>query len=200
MQTILNLDPKFYFDGVGTNEHSFILLYLLQYVNKSDFLRKIGFERIFVYYRNYLPTYNIKPHNLAKNKDLGQFFPVGMACQPVLYTYSGAGNMALVVASGAFLSFFTFATPLLIHSFSKKYVTKLYYNQVSSILYPHQGRYATVPYLGAYSTGKERNCLLRYGRYQYLPFYLHSSFLSRYLRDSYKNQSMYGTGTYNIYI
>jgi hypothetical protein len=41
--------------------------------------------------------------------------------------------MAVVVASGAFLSFFTFATPLLIHSFSKKYVTKLYYNQVSCL-------------------------------------------------------------------
>ena len=38
--------------------------------------------------------------------------------------------MALVLASGAFVSFFTFATPLLIHSVSKKYVTRLYYNQV----------------------------------------------------------------------
>jgi hypothetical protein len=60
------------------------------------------------------------------------FFILGLACQPVLYTWSSTGNMAVIVASGAFLSFFTFVTPLLIHSFSKKYVTKLYYNQVSA--------------------------------------------------------------------
>ena len=57
---------------------------------------------------------------------------IGMACQPVLYSYSSGGNLALVIASGAFLSFFTFATPLLIHTISKKYVTKLYYNQVNT--------------------------------------------------------------------
>ena len=54
---------------------------------------------------------------------------IGMAVQPVLWTYSTA-NAAVVVGAGAFLGFFTFVTPLLIHSFSKKYVTKLYYNQV----------------------------------------------------------------------
>jgi len=54
---------------------------------------------------------------------------IGLAFQPILYTYSSA-NAAVVLGAGAFLSFFTFATPLLIHSISKKYVTKLYYNQV----------------------------------------------------------------------
>jgi len=54
---------------------------------------------------------------------------IGLAFQPILYTYSSA-NAAVVVGAGVFLSFFTFATPLLIHSISKKYVTKLYYNQV----------------------------------------------------------------------
>jgi len=54
---------------------------------------------------------------------------IGLAVQPVLWTYSTA-NAAVVVGAGAFLGFFTFVTPLLIHSFSKKYVTKLYYNQV----------------------------------------------------------------------
>ena len=54
---------------------------------------------------------------------------IGMAAQPVLWTYSSA-NAAVVIGAGAFLGFFTFVTPLLIHSFSKKYVTKLYYNQV----------------------------------------------------------------------
>merc|ERR1711875_90774 len=54
---------------------------------------------------------------------------IGLAFQPILYTYSSA-NAAVVLGAGAFLSFFTFATPILIHSVSKKYVTKLYYNQV----------------------------------------------------------------------
>jgi len=55
---------------------------------------------------------------------------IGLAFQPVLYTYSSsAGSMVAMVAAGTFLSFFTFATPLLIHSISKKYVTKLYYNE-----------------------------------------------------------------------
>jgi len=54
---------------------------------------------------------------------------IGLGFQPILYTYSSA-NAAVVLGAGAFLSFFTFATPLLIHSISKKYVTKLYYNQV----------------------------------------------------------------------
>ncbi|XP_023327733.1 transmembrane protein 70 homolog, mitochondrial [Eurytemora carolleeae] len=66
---------------------------------------------------------------LVKSFSLGTSM-IGLACQPILYTYSSTGNLAVVLASGAFLSFFTFATPLLIHSISKKYVTKLYYNQV----------------------------------------------------------------------
>jgi len=41
--------------------------------------------------------------------------------------------------SGAFLSFFTFVTPVLIHTISKKYVTKLYYNQV-------EDRYTAIVY------------------------------------------------------
>merc|ERR1712083_716677 len=55
---------------------------------------------------------------------------IGLACQPVLLSFSSSANAAVVLGAGAFLSFFTFATPLLIHSVSKKYVTKLYYNQV----------------------------------------------------------------------
>ncbi len=38
-------------------------------------------------------------------------------------------NVGLVVATGAFISFFTFATPFIIHFVSKKYVTALYYNK-----------------------------------------------------------------------
>jgi len=55
---------------------------------------------------------------------------IGLACQPVLLSYSSHANAAIILGAGAFLSFFTFATPLLIHTVSKKYVTKLYYNQV----------------------------------------------------------------------
>ena len=55
---------------------------------------------------------------------------IGLACQPVLLSYSSHVHAAAILGAGAFLSFFTFATPMLIHSISKKYVTKLYYNQV----------------------------------------------------------------------
>ena len=55
---------------------------------------------------------------------------IGLACQPVLLSYSSHQHAAVILGAGAFLSFFTFATPILIHSISKKYVTKLYYNQV----------------------------------------------------------------------
>lgn len=58
---------------------------------------------------------------------------IGLFCQPVLYhhlqTTSGA-SLVVVLFTGAFLSFFTFATPLLIHFVSKKYVTELRYNQL----------------------------------------------------------------------
>ena len=54
---------------------------------------------------------------------------IGLAFQPILWNCSTA-NAAVVLGTGVFLGIFTFATPLLIHSFSKKYVTKLYYNQV----------------------------------------------------------------------
>merc|ERR1719447_2060546 len=66
---------------------------------------------------------------LVKSFSLTTSF-IGMACQPILYSYSSHANLAVMLASGAFLSFFTFVTPILIHSVSKKYVTKLYYNQV----------------------------------------------------------------------
>ena len=39
--------------------------------------------------------------------------------------------MALMLGMGAFMSFFTFATPLLVHYVSKKYVTEMYYNRVT---------------------------------------------------------------------
>lgn len=57
---------------------------------------------------------------------------IGLSCQPMfLYQIQGnSGSLAVAVASGAFLSFFTFATPLLIHWVSKKYVTELLYNKI----------------------------------------------------------------------
>ena len=45
---------------------------------------------------------------------------------------SGAEKpMALMLGMGAFMSFFTFATPLLVHYVSKKYVTEMYYNRIT---------------------------------------------------------------------
>jgi len=55
---------------------------------------------------------------------------IGLACQPVLLMKTSTANPALVLGAAATMAFFTFATPLLIHTISKKYVTKLYYNQV----------------------------------------------------------------------
>eukprot|EP00095_Tigriopus_kingsejongensis_P006749 maker-scaffold1404_size42976-snap-gene-0.11 protein:Tk06749 transcript:maker-scaffold1404_size42976-snap-gene-0.11-mRNA-1 annotation:"GK24268" len=58
---------------------------------------------------------------------------IGLSCQPVLYHYiqqQGGASVGVVIVTGAFLSFFTFATPLLIHFISKKYVTELRYNRL----------------------------------------------------------------------
>jgi len=57
---------------------------------------------------------------------------IGLSCQPLLLMkITGAtGNLALAGVGGTFLAFFTFATPLLIHYISKKYVTELVYNKI----------------------------------------------------------------------
>jgi len=58
---------------------------------------------------------------------------IGLSCQPfLLYQIqnSGTGSLGVAAAGGAFFSFFTFATPLLIHWVSKKYVTELLYNKI----------------------------------------------------------------------
>lgn len=56
---------------------------------------------------------------------------IGMSCQPLLFYHMQNGaNTAIAIGAGAFLSFFTFATPLLIHTISKKYVTELNYNKL----------------------------------------------------------------------
>ena len=41
-----------------------------------------------------------------------------------------SANIAVMAGAGAFLSFFTLATPILIHHVSKKYVTQLNYNKL----------------------------------------------------------------------
>lgn len=46
-----------------------------------------------------------------------------------MYIKTTNSNVALILAGGVAVSFFTFVTPLLIHSVSKKYVTKLLYNE-----------------------------------------------------------------------
>ena len=57
---------------------------------------------------------------------------IGLSCQPILLLnmQQNSANIAVMAGAGAFLSFFTFATPLLIHHMSKKYVTELNYNKL----------------------------------------------------------------------
>merc|ERR1712115_248728 len=57
---------------------------------------------------------------------------ISIACQPVLLMnmHQANTNLAVMAGAGAFLSIFTFATPLLIHHISKKYVTALNYNKM----------------------------------------------------------------------
>ena len=57
---------------------------------------------------------------------------IGLSCQPILLwnMQQNGANVALAAGAGAFLSFFTFATPILIHHISKKYVTELNYNKL----------------------------------------------------------------------
>ena len=57
---------------------------------------------------------------------------IGISCQPILLLnmQQNSGNIAVMAGAGAFLSFFSFATPLLIHHMSKKYVTEMNYNKL----------------------------------------------------------------------
>merc|ERR1719412_2801956 len=57
---------------------------------------------------------------------------IGLSCQPILpwNMQQNGANVALALGAGTFLSFFTFATPILIHHISKKYVTELNYNKL----------------------------------------------------------------------
>jgi len=57
---------------------------------------------------------------------------IGIGCQPILLfnMQQNSANIAVMAGAGAFLSFFTFATPILIHQISKKYVTQLNYNKL----------------------------------------------------------------------
>merc|ERR1712086_907763 len=52
---------------------------------------------------------------------------IGIGCQPILLMnmQQQSANIAVMAGAGAFLSFFTLATPILIHHISKKYVTQL---------------------------------------------------------------------------
>ena len=53
-----------------------------------------------------------------------------MYYENIPFQNSGTGSLGVAAAGGAFFSFFTFATPLLIHWVSKKYVTELLYNKI----------------------------------------------------------------------
>ena len=57
---------------------------------------------------------------------------IGLCSQPIFIMQMQQNNssLAVMVGTGVFMSFFTFVTPMLIHSFSKKYVTQLNYNRI----------------------------------------------------------------------
>ena len=57
---------------------------------------------------------------------------IGLSCQPILYLQlqQNSAHFALIAGTGAFLSFFTFVTPILTHQICKKYVTELNYNKL----------------------------------------------------------------------
>nr|CAI5828828.1 unnamed protein product [Callosobruchus analis] len=55
---------------------------------------------------------------------------VGVAAQPFLYTaIATTGNVPIIVAAYSFIGFFTVATPLLLHSITKNYITHLAYKK-----------------------------------------------------------------------
>lgn len=55
----------------------------------------------------------------------------GVIAQPVLYQQvsSVGGGMPMTIALGSFVGFFTFVTPFLLHTITKKYVTRIVYNE-----------------------------------------------------------------------
>ena len=80
----------------------------------------------------------------------------------------------MAVASGAFLSFFTFATPLLIHWMSKKYVTELLYNKIddsyTAITYSLLLREKKVVILSVVISSLVDEVLRNRGKYLLTPF------------------------------
>ncbi|XP_044754587.1 transmembrane protein 70 homolog, mitochondrial [Coccinella septempunctata] len=53
---------------------------------------------------------------------------IGLLAQPILYKeIVSTGNIPIIVAAYSCVGFFTFVTPLLLHSITKKYVTSLEY-------------------------------------------------------------------------
>lgn len=56
---------------------------------------------------------------------------IGLSLQPYLLLHAGDHNVVATVAVGGVIGFFIFATPLLIHWITKKYVTDLYFNKES---------------------------------------------------------------------
>lgn len=53
---------------------------------------------------------------------------LGLLMQPVLLQKFVGTHVGLAIATGSFIGFFTFVTPLLIHWITKKYVTRLEYD------------------------------------------------------------------------
>lgn len=58
---------------------------------------------------------------------------IGLCVQPYLFANSGNYPLFVKIALGGTLSFFIFLTPLMLHFVTKRYVTKLYYNNDTGI-------------------------------------------------------------------
>ncbi|KAJ9594724.1 hypothetical protein L9F63_013998 [Diploptera punctata] len=58
---------------------------------------------------------------------------MGLGAQPILYQQASSLGAPITVALFGFVGFFTFVTPFLLHSITKKYVTHMYFNSRSDL-------------------------------------------------------------------
>ena len=58
---------------------------------------------------------------------------LGLGAQPILYQQTSSLGAPITVALFGFVGFFTFVTPLLLHTITKKYVTHIYFNSGSEL-------------------------------------------------------------------
>ncbi|XP_046390446.1 transmembrane protein 70 homolog, mitochondrial isoform X2 [Ischnura elegans] len=87
-----------------------------------------GGKDTLVYYGNLTPQIRmVKIFSLCSSL-------TGLAAQPILYNHaSELGGTGVLIGVATFVGFFTFVTPVLLHSITKKYVTDLHYNAETGV-------------------------------------------------------------------